>query len=171
MTSGGTFARSVGAVAVPPSEPGGTVARARSTSPRVRYDGGMAKRHWDPSLDTAMANVDQQHERILELLDVLPEELGPAQRKYAFNELLKHVNENFVEEERAMLLVGFPGYAAHKKTHDALLRELLDAQEQLAAADDADARARDILRVWMIEHLRTFDAQFAEFVRTLRERE
>ena len=80
--------------------------------------------------------------------------------------LIQSTHEHFESEQRLMQRWNYPFYEAHAHSHQRLLGELRDIQEEHAAGrlvvDEARLAA---LRRWLTDHIRAMDHALAEFLK------
>ncbi len=81
--------------------------------------------------------------------------------------LAVQTRENFLREESAMRIAGYPGYAAHKAEHDLVLRGM-DAEAHRFRADGDGERLRryllESLPAWFEDHIGAMDLATARWV-------
>ncbi len=81
--------------------------------------------------------------------------------------LANYTQEHFGNEENHMKKQGFPGYSAHKNTHDALIRDVaafLQKYDQETLGSDAVIKVITDLGAWTREHIRAMDQDLGRFL-------
>ena len=99
----------------------------------------MAFFEWNDQYSVGVANVDEQHKKLVGYLNDLFEALNVGKGKEILDSILDNMVEytqyHFATEEKLMKLHGYPGYDDHKKKHDKLAEHVLDLKSQYAAGN------------------------------------
>ncbi|MBP2314274.1 bacteriohemerythrin [Azospirillum soli] len=123
---------------------------------------------WTPEMSTGKAAVDEQHRKLIEVINrLLARSTGPDGRNEAFSalkDLDEYVREHFAQEERHMLAVRFPGYAAHKAEHDEMRATVATLRASIRSAENVFGATVAILPRWLERHLMGADREFAAFL-------
>jgi len=93
---------------------------------------------------------------------VCAEEGGPCSR---LRDAVLFLTQSLEREESFMRETGYPGYAAHKRNHEALLRKLGKMQRALACGAYDNAMVSGFLTAWIKSHTVHFDQPFGDFLR------
>ena len=125
---------------------------------------------WDPTLETGNELVDSQHKQLFELINELHDAIvdGDAleTQQSILDRLLAYAETHFLDEEKLMASVGYPGLAAQQEMH----REYTFETNRLAE----DARASEMvlpitlavfLHEWLTKHIRIEDRKIGEYIR------
>ena len=128
----------------------------------------MTPFQWDPSYSVGIAEIDDQHKKMVGILSRLYESVrqGNAQEmlKPIFVEFLFYTQDHFATEERLMLQYKYPDYKAHKAVHDACLRKVLTFKRALDNGLAVDpVEACEFLKAWLEDHLAGDDQEYVEF--------
>lgn len=90
----------------------------------------MAFFDWSDELATGIQKIDEQHRKLIELVNGLHEALSRGKSRDVLGGLLKALAEytdyHFKTEERAFARYAYANAAAHKKSHDDLIGQLQD---------------------------------------------
>lgn len=119
---------------------------------------------WKDKYRTGIAEVDHEHQELVELINALDEEVRKSDDSDVegfFGDLLAAISSHFALEERAMREARYPELNAHKRDHERLLDDLRDIMDS-EAATEADARSNALgtaLDAWFSVHFATFDAR------------
>ncbi len=125
---------------------------------------------WDPSLETGIAELDDQHRLIFAragaVLDAaaLPD---AAEVRRTLDFLLDYAALHFESEEKYMALAGFPDLRAHAAAHADLTARLEDIARAQASGTEPQAVARDVralIHGWLADHIRRKDRALATFL-------
>ena len=125
----------------------------------------MALIEWNNSYNTGIAEVDHEHQELIQLINDLHAELEAGGDKEAVGDFLAEVfgkiAAHFALEETVMRKHDYDEYAAHKAEHEQLLdeiRDIMDDQEAGAYANASEALATTV-RDWFVNHFKTMDAR------------
>jgi hemerythrin-like metal-binding protein len=126
---------------------------------------------WDHSLETGVAEVDDDHRTLVRLINDLDEMLSqggdPARMGVVIDDLVDYAENHFRREEDLLVKLGYPDAVDHAECHDGFGHRLgaLVAGCMIDPGPDSITRLRDHLHSWLIDHIMTEDMQFAAFVR------
>jgi len=127
----------------------------------------MAVIKWRESYNTGVDQFDQEHHKLVELINGMFEatrdksELKTVEK--LLDELVAYTGYHFDNEEKAMESVDYPGFAEHKKEHDKLKAEAVNFKTKLA--EDLENGTRNLyrfLREWLTEHILECDMKYRE---------
>ena len=111
--------------------------------------------------------MNAEHTLQLTLLDTLEQAIAESQPPAKISSLLDQFVEytfvHFISEQVLMQRMDYPGFQAHKQTHDELLREVREAQAE-AGATPPNAELVTRLRAWLIVHIEGMDRAFGDFL-------
>ena len=125
----------------------------------------MALIEWRKEFETGIAEVDHEHQELVELINQLHQQLeGEAPRETVsgfLGEVFARISAHFALEETVMRKHGYDEYLAHKAEHEELLdaiRDIMDDHEAGAYVDYQEALGRAV-RDWFVNHFKTKDAR------------
>ncbi|MFB9066931.1 bacteriohemerythrin [Pseudofulvimonas gallinarii] len=133
----------------------------------------MALLIWNEDLETGIDVIDEQHKRIVELINRLT---LVAKGKIEGNvgevlaELVDYTLSHFVFEEELMEEAGYPFSKAHKRVHDIFTARVSEYQMRFNAGEDVTDALRDMLSRWLFNHIKGDDKAYARTVRRHLER-
>ncbi|RRN79123.1 bacteriohemerythrin [Pseudoxanthomonas sp. SGD-10] len=119
---------------------------------------------WQDELDTGIDVIDQQHRRILAMINQLSERT-PQRAGEVLADLVDYAQSHFAFEEELMEAAGYPLADAHRRVHELFARRVARYQERHQAGEDVIAKLRDMLSVWLFNHIRNDDKAYAGQVR------
>jgi hemerythrin len=128
---------------------------------------------WNEDLETGIDVIDEQHKRIVELINRLT---LVAKGKIEGNvgevlaELVDYTLSHFVFEEELMEEAGYPFSKAHKRVHDIFTARVSEYQMRFNAGEDVTDALRDMLSRWLFNHIKGDDKAYARTVRRHLER-
>lgn len=130
----------------------------------------MAFFDWNDELATGIQKIDEQHRKLIELVNGLHEALSRGKSRDVLGGLLKaladYTDYHFKTEERAFARYGYAEAAAHKKSHDDLigqLQELMAKHEKGSLA--VGAETLNFLVGWVKNHIMKEDRLYIECLR------
>jgi hemerythrin len=130
----------------------------------------MALIEWKQEYELGLPELDFEHRDLLEQVSALYAQCAatpqPAIVADCLGRLHARLAAHFALEERTMVEMRNPRFAAHKAEHDRFLEEVTDI---VASFDDsAQVVAADIeafahrVRDWIVGHITTYDRQLVE---------
>ncbi len=112
----------------------------------------MKTLHWDPSLSVQVQEIDEDHQKLVNLFNLLIEAVeqndAPAYIEALLQELISCTVWHFRHEERLMLKYGYPDIAAHTREH----QELAKSVEQLLN-QSLNGEKIAFLEQWLTGHI------------------
>ncbi|RDE22957.1 hemerythrin [Motiliproteus coralliicola] len=121
---------------------------------------------WDDSLSVGIAEIDNDHKRLFELLDAFYTaavyQKGEAFEQAALKELVDYTNEHFAREEKEMDAHEYPDSVEHKRQH----QEMRDKVAEVAV-NYGSSSAEELaiyLRDWLNNHIKKTDADLGQFL-------
>ena len=126
---------------------------------------------WDDSLSVGIEEIDEQHKRLLALLNDLNEALLHSDAKGGYARAragaLAYAREHLSQEEALMRQTGFPRYDRHKTQHEEFMAHVNILPEHPGRLDrEAAEMLLAFLRDWLVEHIMGGDQIFASFYRS-----
>ena len=130
----------------------------------------MARIEWKNSFSVGIGEIDEQHKRLLEMINGFSEaKAQPSHDKGLFgflNELVKYADSHFTTEERYLEKHNFPDYPSHKEEHNAFTEEIFALNERLAKVDsEALSEITNFLKDWYISHVLGTDRGYVDFLK------
>lgn len=133
----------------------------------------MALIEWQPSFSVAVPELDNQHKRLISLMNELHAAMltgkGSETQGRILAELIRYTQAHFDAEEAYMRSIGFANFADHRLKHEKLTREVLTFQNNLAAGNVMlSIDLMNFLRDWLQNHILIEDSQYAIWARQRR---
>ena len=129
---------------------------------------------WSNSYSMGIKEIDDQHKWLLDFVNGLfnhatgNEEEERAYFKEVIQQAVQYVKNHFSTEEKFMVATKFPGYAAHKKSHDEFVRTILKAVKDFEAGKRlALVLLAYFLKDWILSHVAVMDIQYSQYFRGL----
>jgi hemerythrin len=129
---------------------------------------------WRESLSIGVAEIDNQHKQLLshfdQLLKACETGKGLEELKELLNFLDGYVIKHFNDEESIQRLRNYPGYEAHKKEHEAFIKQLKALKQEINTQGVAlhhIIETNNLLLKWLLHHISTVDVQLGAFLKSL----
>ncbi|SNZ06882.1 hemerythrin [Persephonella hydrogeniphila] len=125
---------------------------------------------WSEELELGIPEIDNQHKRLVEMLNEFYTELEEGHQSEAVEHFLKnledYLNYHLDYEEKFMEEIGFPQLENHKKTHDMFKK--LYAEEKNRYLEGDTKALRELVAFafsWLFSHIMKTDKKYAEFLK------
>jgi len=125
----------------------------------------MALLVWQAELDTGIDVIDQQHHRIVALINQLAEATTRDDQATVLEELVDYTLSHFAFEEELMEESGYTFGPAHKRVHEMFVRRVSEYRMRFDAGEDIAGELKGMLARWLFNHIRGDDKSYARHVR------
>ena len=127
----------------------------------------MAHLVWQDDLNTGIQVIDNQHKRIVEMINHLrrPARQGTRGDRRGDRELVDYTLSHFAFEETLMEDAGYQFSRAHKKIHELFIRRVSEYRVRFQAGEDVGDELKGLLSRWLFNHIRNDDAGYVDAVR------
>lgn len=126
---------------------------------------------WDDSFKVHLPQIDEQHERLIQLIrdldDAVRDGTGGLLISYVMQELIRYVSLHFGDEERLMMEYGFKGLDEHRRKHASYITRLQEIMEQNSDGDALSTATLAFLKEWIVLHIKGADQEYGRFIRAL----
>jgi hemerythrin len=129
---------------------------------------------WSPTFSVGVKLIDDQHKGLLNLVnDLFNHVIGDeAQERVYFQKVIQqavqYVKVHFATEEKIMLHTDFPGYAEHKKAHDAFVLTVIENVRDFEAGKKFSLSGfTKFLKEWILTHIAIMDKQYFAYFRQI----
>ncbi|ACL16435.1 hemerythrin-like metal-binding protein [Methanosphaerula palustris E1-9c] len=120
---------------------------------------------WTDDLSVGVTEIDNQHKRLIELINKLHDAMKAGQGKQmletTLQELAAYTVYHFQAEEKYMVEYNYPRYHAHKIEHDAFVKKVTDFQKDFV--DNRLGLTLDLMKFlkdWVNNHIKSTDKQY-----------
>jgi len=129
----------------------------------------MALFEWKDIYSVNIQEVDNQHKMLVESLNELYEAMRTRKAKEIIDGILKGLTDyagvHFSYEESLMQKHGFPGYADHKKKHEAFIAKVTEFSGKHKNGHlMVSMEVMNFLRDWLKDHILGIDKQYGPFL-------
>ena len=132
---------------------------------------------WEDKYATGIEVIDGQHKQLVELTNQLylaclaGDEVISTVFKDAMSRMVEYVRFHFTAELKLLNAINYPDYHNHKKMHDDLVHDILDAAKDFSEGKRfvANNFVRT-LKDWIFGHIAVYDKIYASYVADERRR-
>jgi len=120
---------------------------------------------WNQKYVTGNQTIDQQHQKLVDVLNQLHEAMrtgkGQAALSALFDELVSYTDYHFKTEESLFGSLDYAEKAAHIQEHRDLVRQALELQASFKAGTAfLSAKVLDFLEAWVSNHILKMDMTY-----------
>lgn len=125
---------------------------------------------WNDKMSVGVDAFDNDHKKLVAMLNDLFEAVQAGKGKDALGKILdglvSYTKEHFAREERQMQQHAYPDFAAHKKEHDDLAKQVLEVQKKYNSGQTAtlSMEVMNFLKNWLIKHIQGSDKKYGPFM-------
>jgi len=128
---------------------------------------------WDEKYATGIHLIDSQHKELINITNELfhacmdREIIQEEVFKETMKKMVDYVRFHFGAEQELLLRVKYPGYPEHKKQHDTLVRQIIEAVKEYNEGKKMVANQFvRTLRDWILSHIALYDKQYSFYIAT-----
>lgn len=127
----------------------------------------MAK--WKESMSVGVKKFDDQHQRLLDLIDDFYENIRTRSNEENLELLIKEMKEytvyHFKDEEAALLKHNYPKYDQQKAEHDSFVKKVEVLEERFKSGKlKLSFEVTSFLKKWVVDHIQGSDKEYADFL-------
>jgi hemerythrin-like metal-binding protein len=128
----------------------------------------MAFLNWNESLSVKINSIDDQHKKLIELINKFYEQVSHRTNDENISILIKGMKEytqmHFDYEERYMQQFSYPEYTAHKREHDLFIAKVADVEEKFSKGKVIlSFEITSFLKDWIKNHIQGSDKKYTDF--------
>lgn len=129
----------------------------------------MGKISWDRSFSVGVAMLDEQHKRIIRVVNLLSShreaEVHDETISEALTRLTKYAEEHFKAEEELLAEHGYAGLSAQRESHAAFRRRMVEfCRDTMARQETVPAALLHYVKGWWVNHILKEDMQYRLFL-------
>ena len=126
--------------------------------------------HWDESLSVGIGSIDEQHKRLVTMINDLFSAVRTGQGRNRtskiLDDLVAYTKEHFGYEERLFTEHGYAETDQHKQAHKKLVDQVLDFHRRFKSGQaDVDTDLLLFLKDWLINHIMKTDKRYSAFLK------
>jgi hemerythrin len=124
---------------------------------------------WSDELSVGIQELDEQHKVLVGLVNEMHQAIHQHHGTETAREILGRLGEytriHFAVEESLMRIFEYPGYDAHKKQHEELIRQFRDYEARVAAGKQTIGfQLLHFLKLWLAQHILESDKDYGPFM-------
>ena len=128
----------------------------------------MAFINWNDSLSVKIASIDDQHKRLIVLINEFYDNVSHRSNDENISLLIRGMKDytqmHFETEEKYMRQFKYPAYAAHKQEHDTFISKVVDVEEKFNKGKlILSFEITSFLKEWIKSHIQGSDKKYTEF--------
>ena len=128
----------------------------------------MALITWSDTYSVQVRQFDDQHKKLIEMVNDLHDAMKIGKGKEALGKILKSLIQytamHFSSEERLMKQHNYPDYEQHKKEHNQLVMKVQDVQKKyLEGSTILSQEVMNFLKEWLRNHIQGEDKKYGIF--------
>ena len=129
----------------------------------------MAFIDWNDTYSVGVVKIDNQHKRLVQIINELSDAMGAGKGKEVLGNVLKeliaYVNTHFKTEEEMMVQFGYEEYENHRYEHEKLTDEVKRFFDDYQAGKaPLSTQIMNFLRSWLMDHIVVKDKKFGKFL-------
>ena len=129
----------------------------------------MAFLTWNDKYSVGIRNLDDQHKKLIEILNQLYEAMKAGKGNEILGkvlvDLITYTKTHFAAEENLMQIRNYPHFAAHKAEHDKLTKKAVELEQQFRAGKTAlSVEVAQFLKTWLNDHILGMDKKYGPFL-------
>ncbi|HBO45943.1 MAG TPA: hemerythrin [Planctomycetaceae bacterium] len=121
---------------------------------------------WKAFYSVGNAAIDDQHKRILDIINDLHSAIEDGDEMDTLNSLLgrmvDYTNTHFQFEENLMKECGYPHLEEHRQLHNELRRKTAGLRSHAEIVTGSDLLS--FLKTWWIDHIQEMDQQYSPYL-------
>ncbi|KPL76552.1 hemerythrin [Ornatilinea apprima] len=130
---------------------------------------------WMDEYSVQVAELDQQHQKLIELINLLHDEMRQGKGRESLgrilDQLIEYTRVHFTTEEDWMARAGYAGLAAHREEHRALTRQVEELQDQhRAGSRTLSLEVMVFLKDWLVNHIQKTDQKYSDVLKEYQRR-
>jgi hemerythrin len=129
----------------------------------------MAFVDWNESYSVKIADIDQQHKQLINIINNLHEVMktggAPAKLAPIVNELVSYTHYHFSFEKKMLESTAYPTVADHKKVHQSMVAQVENFRDMVAdGKSSAPLKLMAFLKDWLTSHILQTDMRYSSHV-------
>jgi hemerythrin len=125
----------------------------------------MALIQWNDSLSVGVAEIDKQHQKLVQMINDLHDAMRQAKGSSVLGPLVSglidYTNTHFKAEEKYFIRFAYPETEAHKKLHADFVAKVLDFKKKFEANSvGLSMDVMNFLSNWLQSHIKGEDKKY-----------
>lgn len=123
---------------------------------------------WSPQYSVKVKQIDEEHKKLIEILNELHNAMLSAQGKtvieQVINKMANYTKVHFSSEEGLMEKYGYPDLPSHKKEHELFIEKVNQFSEKYKSGEALlSIEIMEFLKNWLMGHINGVDKQYSSF--------
>lgn len=128
----------------------------------------MALIEWDNSFSVGVSCFDEDHKRLINMLNSLHDAMKIGKGKETLTTILEglveYAKQHLAAEEKLMVQYSYPEYAVHKELHDEFMSKINNYKRDLASGGTIiSSKIVTLLKDWLSDHILLADKRYETF--------
>jgi hemerythrin len=129
----------------------------------------MAYIEWNDSYSVGVKEMDDQHKKLIDMINQLHEALKAGQASKEAPAILKglvdYTHYHFDAEEKMLDKATYPGYLNQQKMHKVFITQIEKYQSDLATKSlTLGVKLNEFLKDWLISHISGEDKKYGKYM-------
>lgn len=129
----------------------------------------MAFLNWTEELSVGIPRIDQQHRKLVSLLNELYEAMQSGKGRdvlgKVLGELAGYTKTHFAAEEQIMAANGYPELQTHRDKHQKMAQKVMELNDQFRKGVLASPiQITNFLKDWLAKHIMETDRNYGPFL-------
>jgi hemerythrin len=124
---------------------------------------------WRPDFELGIPEIDQQHKKIIELINTLNDAFIRDETKGKLGGILDEMSDyasyHFKTEEKLFKSRNFPFAKEHIAQHEHFTKKVQDYKTKFAAGHSVTFQVLIFLRRWLTDHILDSDREYVDLVK------
>lgn len=128
----------------------------------------MALINWNDSFSVNVAEIDQQHKKLVTMINELGDAMKQRKAKDVMgkivNDMISYASTHFKTEEKYFDQFGYPETDRHKKEHTSFVQRVSDFKKGFENGKiSLSIEVMDFLCDWLQDHIKGSDKKYSQF--------
>ncbi|MEW6536203.1 MAG: bacteriohemerythrin [Candidatus Auribacterota bacterium] len=128
----------------------------------------MALITWSDELSVKIKEIDNQHKKLIDLINSLNDAMKVGKGKEVMDKILKELTSytvtHFSNEEKYFDKYGYPDTKAHKETHTAFVNKMTEFKDKFEQGKlSLSIEVMNFLSDWLKKHIMGTDQKYSSF--------
>ncbi len=125
--------------------------------------------NWTPAYSVQVPEIDQQHQKLVQMINQLHDAMSSGQGRNALKSLLasliQYTVTHFSFEEQLMQKANYPDLDQHRQQHELLKKQVHDMNARLQSGEmSLTIDVLNFLRDWLIKHIQGTDQKYVPYL-------
>ena len=122
----------------------------------------MAFMAWDDSLSVNVREIDLQHQKLIDMINVFYEQNSGQAFRTLLDSLVEYTQYHFSTEEKYFQRFAFPDAVSHTEMHKIFTDKVLDVRSRLCQGKFVvSLEITTFLKDWLTHHIKETDKEYA----------